>query len=197
MHSFNINMKDSYKNACLMFVMLKETYRNITTARVSISALMSWSQTWAFITTTSPELNTKIMPFIRAAGSEGNQQLADTDIEAEQLTLTFWYGPTKKRWWTYLSTRLVFPTLSFPSITTLASTRIALIVRGIGKAQDETAAEQTGGRGGVDLQGRSVCCVRKRQDTQQMKSYILFGIYENLKRMMKALKTMTSVFFQS
>lgn len=67
-------------------------------------------------------------------------------------TLTFWYGPTRKRWWTYLSTRLVFPTLSFPSITTLASTRMALIVTEGEMAQDGAAAGQTGwgGWGGTN-----------------------------------------------
>lgn len=72
-----------------------------------------------------------------------------------QLTLTFWYGPTKKRWWTYLSTRLVFPTLSFPSITTLASTRMALIVTGYEKSPG-IERNREAGVGGGNLQELSV-----------------------------------------
>lgn len=128
-----------------------------------------WSQTWAFITTTSPGARYKNNAFHPGSRQGGNQQRTDVEIEVEQLTLTFWYGPTKKRWWTYLSTRLVFPTLSFPSITTLASTRIALIVTGFGEAQDETAAEQTGGGGGGGLMYKAAqCAVVKKQNKQQM-----------------------------
>lgn len=68
-------------------------------------------------------------------------------LGGNQLTLTFWYGPTKNRWWTYRSTRLVFPTLSFPSITTLASTRMVLIVTGYGRAHEQKSTEAGVGEG--------------------------------------------------
>ncbi len=139
----NINLR--FLQKCLSNA--ASVYRNIPN-RYCMPRLIGAGvfMTWAFISTASPPLNIKKDAFHPGSRQEGNQQRVDMDIEAEQLTLTFWYGPTRKRWWTYLSTRLVFPTLSFPSITTLASTRIALIVTGFEEAQDATQqSKQEGG----------------------------------------------------
>lgn len=54
--------------------------------------------------------------------------LKKSTLHVTQWRLTFWYGPTRKRRCTYLSTRLVLPTLSLPSMTTLASTLMAVMI---------------------------------------------------------------------
>lgn len=152
LNSFHIIMLDTYKNPCLMHYALKETYWNITSSRVPISAFILKDDAW--LEPLSPRCPQGIHVKVKLFSQGGNQQRADMEIEAEQLTLTFWYGPTRKRWCTYLSTRLVFPTLSFPNITTLASTRIAVILSG-------QANRGQGGWFRRQLLGCSVLCDEK------------------------------------
>lgn len=66
--------------------------------------------------------------YIRIQSESNNNKKKKKNTKGCVHILTFWYGPTRKRWWTYLSTRLVLPTLSFPSMTTLASMRMADMV---------------------------------------------------------------------
>lgn len=193
MHSFNINMKDSYKNAChaqrnipkhyyspsfhqrfnVMITDLSLYYHNLPGAKHKNNAFhpSGWQRGKSATSRHGHWSGAADTHVLVRADQEAvmNVSLHQTGLPHTLLSQHHHFGvhahcTHSKRVWK-------------------------------SPGRDRSRANRR--EGGVDLQGRSVCCVRKRQDTQQMKSYILFGIYENLKLMMKALKTMTSVFFQS